>query len=204
MVEIKNLDKAFGNKVLFHDLNIKIDTGEFVVFSGVSGCGKTTLLNMIGSLEPLDSGQILVDGIDVGRKKNRQKYLAEKAGFLFQNFALIEDKTVKQNLEIIRKANRSGIGLDEALEQVGLADAKDKKIYMLSGGEQQRIALARLMFKKCDLILCDEPTGSLDRKNGERIMSILWEQNRKGKTVILVTHDEKYKQGGGRVIELGT
>ena len=192
MVEIKNLDKAFGNKVLFHDLNIKIDTGEFVVFSGVSGCGKTTLLNMIGSLEPLDSGQILVDGIDVGRKKN------------IQNFALIEDKTVKQNLEIIRKANRSGIGLDEALEQVGLADAKDKKIYMLSGGEQQRIALARLMFKKCDLILCDEPTGSLDRKNGERIMSILWEQNRKVKTVILVTHDEKYKQGGGRVIELGT
>lgn len=202
MVEIKNLKKSFGDRVLFNDLNMKIDDGEFVVFSGMSGCGKTTLLNMIGSLEAIDEGQIIVDGIDISLRKNQQKYLSQKVGFLFQNFALIEDKTVLDNLEIIKKSNRSDVTIDEALESVGLLDAKNKKVYTLSGGEQQRIALARLMIKKCDLILCDEPTGSLDRENGEKIMSIIWDMNKKGKTVILVTHDEKYKHDGGRIVEI--
>lgn len=202
MIEIKNLKKSFGNRILFENLNIQINTGEFVIFSGMSGCGKTTLLNMIGSLENFDSGKIIVDGIDISKRKNQQKYLSEKVGFLFQNFALIEDKTVKENLEIIRKPNRSNVSIDEALDKIGLSEAKDKKVYTLSGGEQQRIALARLIVKKCDLILCDEPTGSLDRVNGERIMSILWDMNKEGKTVILVTHDEKYKRSGGRIIEL--
>lgn len=202
MVEIKNLKKSFGDRVLFNNLNMKIDDGEFVVFSGMSGCGKTTLLNMIGSLETIDNGQIIVDGIDISLRKNQQKYLSQKVGFLFQNFALIEDKTVLDNLEIIKKSNRSDVSIDEALESVGLLDAKNKKVYTLSGGEQQRIALARLMIKKCDLILCDEPTGSLDRNNGEKIMSIIWDMNKKGKTVILVTHDEKYKHDGGRIIEI--
>ena len=202
MIEIKHLKKSFGDRVLFDNLNMKIDDGEFVVFSGMSGCGKTTLLNMIGSLEPMDEGEIIVDGIDICKRKNQQKYLSQKVGFLFQNFALIEDKTVLENLEIVRKSNRSEISIDEALDRVGLLDAKLKKVYTLSGGEQQRIALARLMIKKCDVILCDEPTGSLDQKNGEKIMSIIWTMNRKGKTVILVTHDEKYKQSGGRVVEL--
>lgn len=202
MIEIKNLNKSFGDRILFKNLNLQINTGEFVIFSGISGCGKTTLLSMIGSLEKFDSGEIIVDGIDISKRKNQHKYLSEKVGFLFQNFALIEDKTVKQNLEIIRKSNRSNVSIDEALDKVGLLETKDKKVYTLSGGEQQRIALARLIIKKCDLILCDEPTGSLDRINGERIMSILWNMNKEGKTVVLVTHDEKYKKIGGRVIDL--
>ncbi|MDE6567421.1 MAG: ATP-binding cassette domain-containing protein [Lachnospiraceae bacterium] len=202
MVEIKNLQKSFGERVLFQNFNLQINTGEFVVFSGMSGCGKTTLLSMIGGLEPFDSGEIMVDGIDISKKKNQQKYLGKKAGFLFQNFALIEDKTVKQNMEIIRKPNRSDISIDQALDTVGLLEMKDKKVYTLSGGEQQRIALARLMVKKCDLILCDEPTGSLDKVNGEKIMSVLWDMNKQGKTIILVTHDEEFKKTGGRIIEL--
>lgn len=202
MIEIKNLNKSFGDRILFKNLNLQINTGEFVIFSGMSGCGKTTLLSMIGSLENFDSGEIIVDGIDISKRKHQHKYLSEKVGFLFQNFALIEDKTVKQNLEIIRKSNRSNVSIDEALDKVGLLETKDKKVYTLSGGEQQRIALARLIIKKCDLILCDEPTGSLDRINGERIMSILWNMNKEGKTVVLVTHDEKYKKIGGRVIDL--
>lgn len=202
MIEIKHLNKSFGDRVLFQDLNLEISTGEFVVFSGMSGCGKTTLLNMIGSLEKFDSGEIIIDGIDISRRKNQQLYLSEKVGFLFQNFALIEDKTVRQNLEIIKKNSRSNISIDEALAKVGLLELKDKKVYTLSGGEQQRIALARLMTKKCDLILCDEPTGSLDEINGEKIMNILWDMNSEGKTVILVTHDEKYKKSGGKIIEL--
>lgn len=202
MVEIININKSFDNRPLFQNFSLQIESGEFVVFSGVSGCGKTTLLNMIGSIEKVDSGIIMVDGIDIGKRKNQQRYLSKKVGFLFQNFALIEDKTVKENLEIIKKYNRSEVSMEEALDRVGLSGKMDKKVYMLSGGEQQRLALARLMIKKCDLILCDEPTGSLDRKNGERIMMIIKELNQEGKTVILVTHDEKYKEIGGRIIEL--
>lgn len=202
MVEIININKSFDNRPLFQNFSLQIEAGEFVVFSGVSGCGKTTLLNMIGSIEKVDSGIIMVDGIDIGKRKNQQRYLSKKVGFLFQNFALIEDKTVKENLEIIKKYNRSEVSMEEALDRVGLSGKMDKKVYMLSGGEQQRLALARLMIKKCDLILCDEPTGSLDRKNGERIMMIIKELNQEGKTVILVTHDEKYKEIGGRIIEL--
>ncbi|SET56126.1 ATP-binding cassette domain-containing protein [[Clostridium] polysaccharolyticum] len=202
MIEIVNLKKSFGDKVLFDNLNLSIKTGEFIVFSGASGCGKTTLLNMIGSLEEYNSGKIIVDGMDIRKRRNQQKYLSQKVGFLFQNFALVEQKTVKQNLNMIKKINRSGVDMADALEKVGLPQVENEKIYTLSGGEQQRIALARLIMKKCDLILCDEPTGSLDRENGKKIMGIIKEMNKEGKTVVLVTHDEEFKKEGSRIIEL--
>ena len=202
MIEIQKLSKSFGSKTLFQDFNLSIKQGEYVVFSGASGCGKTTLLNMIGSLENYDSGHILVDGLDIGNRKNQQKYLREKVGFLFQNFALMEDKTVMENLEIVKKSNRSAVSIEEVLEKVGMEGSQSSKVYTLSGGEQQRIALARLMIKKCDLILCDEPTGSLDRDNGKKIMDLIMGMNQSGKTVILVTHDETYKSIGGRIVEL--
>ena len=157
---------------------------------------------MIGSLENYDSGHILVDGLDIGNRKNQQKYLREKVGFLFQNFALMEDKTVMENLEIVKKSNRSAVLIEEVLEKVGMEGSQSSKVYTLSGGEQQRIALARLMNKKCDLILCDEPTGSLDRENGKKIMDLIMGMKQSGKTVILVTHDETYKSIGGRIVEL--
>ena len=202
MIEIQKLSKSFGSKTLFQDFNLSIERGEYVVFSGASGCGKTTLLNMIGSLEDYDSGHILVDGLDIGNRKNQQKYLREKVGFLFQNFALRVDKTVMENLEIVKKSNRSAVSIEEVLEKVGMEGSQSSKVYTLSGGEQQRIALARLMIKKCDLILCDEPTGSLDRDNGKKIMDLIGGMNQSGKTVILVTHDETYKSIGGRIVEL--
>ena len=202
MIEIHKLSKSFGSKTLFQDFNLSIEQGEYVVFSGASGCGKTTLLNMIGSLEDYDSGHILVDGLDIGNRKNQQKYLREKVGFLFQNFALMEDKTVMENLEIVKKSNRSAVSIEEVLEKVGMEGSQSSKVYTLSGGEQQRIALARLMIKKCDLILCDEPTGSLDRENGKKIMDLIMGMKQSGKTVILVTHDETYKSIGGRIVEL--
>lgn len=202
MIKICNLSKSFGDKILFQDFNLTIPNGEFLVIMGGSGCGKTTLLNMIGSLEDIDSGKIIVDGIDITSKKNQRKYLSQKVGFLFQNFVLIEDKTVEQNLKIVKKPNRSNVNIDTALKRVGMLDTKNKKVYMLSGGEQQRIALARLMIKKCDLILCDEPTGSLDRNNAKKIIKILQEMNKTGKTIIMVTHDETLRELGGRVIEL--
>ncbi|MGE7843809.1 ATP-binding cassette domain-containing protein [Lysinibacillus sp. NPDC093712] len=202
MIEIKNLSKSFGNRELFKDFSLTIQDGEFIVFSGPSGCGKTTLLNMIGAIEQIDSGKILVDKMDISQKKNQLNYFGNKVGFLFQNFALIEDKTVSYNLKMIKQKNRSSISLEEALNSVGLLNKLNDKIYTLSGGEQQRIALARLMIKKCDIILADEPTGSLDKANADVVINILKNMNEDGKTIILVTHDEDIKKRGERIVEI--
>lgn len=202
MITIKNLSKSFGEKKLFDNYSLQINDGEFVIFTGVSGCGKTTLLNMIGSLEKADSGEIEVDGMDITQKKNQREYLKRKVGFLFQNFALVDNKTVEENLKLVKNNCRSGVSIEEALEMVGLSDKAKQKVYSLSGGEQQRAALARLIVKKCDCVLADEPTGSLDRKNADTVFSILEKINESGKTVIMVTHDESFREKGKRVIEL--
>lgn len=203
MVKFEKVSKAFGERILFRGVSFEIGDGEFVVFSGVSGCGKTTMLNMIGGLEELSGGKIYVDGVDISKRKNQLTYFKSKVGFLFQNFALVENKTVKENLELVKKSNRSNITIEQALEKVGLSDKLDSKVYTLSGGEQQRVALARLMVKKCDLILADEPTGSLDKENAKAVMKILKDMNKEqGKTIIMVTHDEELKNQGSRIIEL--
>lgn len=202
MVELKNISKAFGDKKLLNNYNLSIRDGEFVVFAGRSGCGKTTLLNMIGGLEKPDSGQILVDGTDIYKKRNMTEFFTYKVGFLFQNFALIEDKTVEQNLELVQKKARSEYSLDEVLKALGILDKKKEKIYKLSGGEQQRVALARLMYKQCDIILADEPTGSLDDTNATTVLEILHKMNRLGKIIILVTHSEKIMANEKKVIML--
>lgn len=203
MIVINQLTKTFDEQTIFEDLSLTIETGEFVVFSGPSGCGKTTLLNMIGGLEVADHGEIIVNGNNILKQKNLMPYFREQVGFLFQNFALIDNKTVKENLAIIKKKSRnSQISLEETLQFVGLASKMNSKVYKLSGGEQQRVALARLMLKKNQIILADEPTGSLDKKNAEEVMTILEAMHHSGKTVIVVTHDEEIKKRAKRVIQL--
>ncbi len=189
MIVLEHLKKQFSDKVLFEDFSLNIENNDFAILTGPSGCGKTTLLNMIGGIEPIDSGKIIVDDLDISIKSNLRLYYREYVGFLFQNFALIERKTVKENLELIKKNARSAITMEEALERVGLAGKENQKVYQLSGGEQQRIALARLMMKKCNVILADEPTGSLDRQNALQVMDILLSFQKMGKTIIMVTHD---------------
>lgn len=200
MIQIENLSKSFGDHVVFQNFNEVIQTGEMVGFSGVSGCGKTTLLNMIGGIEPFDEGKILVDDIDISNKRNHLEYYRKKVGFLFQNFALIDDKTVYENLKMVKY--RVDKTIEEVLEKVEMSHALHQKVYQLSGGEQQRVALARLMLKQCDLILADEPTGSLDRANAKRVMDLLSGLHEEGRTVIVVSHDEQIKKSLGRVIEL--
>lgn len=202
MIEIKELCKKFDDKILFSDYNLTIEDGEFIVLSGESGAGKTTLLNMIGGLEPIDSGKILVDGKDITKRKNKLQYYRDVVGFLFQNFALVDKKTVKQNLKLVKKKSKNGITIEEALEKVGLSDKINTKVYKLSGGEQQRVALARLIVKNSNIILADEPTGSLDEKNAQGVMKILMDLNKEGKTVILVTHVESYKTIGDRCVDV--
>ncbi|WP_058953092.1 ATP-binding cassette domain-containing protein [Clostridium tyrobutyricum] len=202
MIEIKKVTKKFDEKVVFKDFSLTIEDGDFIIFSGPSGCGKTTLLNMIGAIEKIDSGEIIADGIDIKNKKNHLNYFRTKVGFLFQNFALIDNKTVKENLKLVKNNCKTNLSIEEALRTVGLEEKLNKKVYTLSGGEQQRVALARLMLKKCDIILADEPTGSLDKKNAESVLDILKQLNKQGKTIILVTHDENIKKQGNRVVNL--
>ncbi len=202
MIEIKQLCKSFEKSVIFDGFNLSVKTGDFAVFSGASGAGKTTLLNMIGSIEPVDSGSICVDGIDITQKKNQINYLKTKVSFLFQNFALIENKTVLENLKIIKGKAKNDVTIEAALAKVGMSDKLHEKVYKLSGGEQQRIALARVMIKKCDIVLADEPTGSLDRKNADNVISLLKDLNAIGKTVIMVTHDPNYQNIGNLTIAL--
>jgi len=190
MIEIINLNKAFSEKVLFNNFNVSIQKGAFAVVTGESGCGKTTLLNMIGAIEKIDSGKITIDGVDVSVAKNHKQLFREKYGYLFQNFALVENKTVEENLSFVMKKYSSGISIAEALERVSLSGFRKKKVYKLSGGEQQRVSLARLILKKCNLILADEPTGSLDKNNALRVLEILKGLNDDSKTVIIVTHND--------------
>ena len=202
MIEIKNMNKSFGDKVIFKDFNLEIKDQEFVVLSGKSGSGKTTLLNIIGGIEKVDSGLVSVDNQDITKEKNLLDYFRYTVGFLFQNFALIERETVYENLKLVKKRCRTDTSIEDALKMVGLEDKRNQKVYTLSGGEQQRVALARLLIKKCKLILADEPTGSLDRENANMVISILKEYQKMGKTVCLVTHDDYIKTLGERVVYL--
>jgi len=202
MINIVDLYKKYDDKILFDKFNCVIEDGDFCVFCGESGCGKTTLLNMIGCLEKPDAGTIIVDGIDIWKYKKKRYLFSDKFGFLFQNFVLLEDKTVYQNLNIIQKKSRTELSIDDVLTEVGLLNKRDMPVYKLSGGEQQRIALARLMLKKCDIIFADEPTGSLDDGNADAVMNILHSLNNKGKTIILVTHNNKIISNEKKVIRL--
>ncbi len=202
MIELTEITKTFGEKILFQNFSLQIADGEFVVFTGKSGCGKSTLLNIIGGLEKPDSGSVTVNGTDIYKRKNQKAYFSEMVNFLFQNFALMEDKTVKENLNIVPKKHREAISPEEALAAVGLEDKMETKVYKLSGGEQQRVALARVMLKKCKIVLADEPTGSLDKENAAAVMDMLLKLNDLGKTVILVTHSLEIIPKRARVIAL--
>lgn len=202
MIQLINLCKQYDARVLFSNFELIIDNGEFVVFSGASGCGKTTLLNMIGGIENPDSGEIVIDGVNICREKHKKDFYLYKVGFLFQNFALLENMTVRQNLQLIPRKARTNLSIEEALSKVGLKDMEEIKTYKLSGGEQQRVALARLMLKKCDIVLADEPTGSLDERNASDVMKILHQLNDDGKTVIVVTHNPTIIEKERRVVRL--
>ncbi len=202
MIELKNVTKKYDDRVIIDDLSLTIKDGEFVVFSGPSGCGKTTLLHLIGTIEPASSGTILINGKDIRNRRNQEHVLKYDIGFLFQNFALVDKKTVRDNILLVPKICRSGITVEEALDFVGLANLIDTRVYKLSGGEQQRVALARLLFKKCSIILADEPTGSLDDGNAAMVMDLLIKLKETGRTIVMVTHNAKQKKVADRVIEL--
>ena len=205
MIEIKNLNKKFNDKVIFNNLNLTIEDGKMLAISGASGYGKTTLLNILGKLDKEYDGNIIIDNKNL-KTITQTNYLRNTIGYLFQNYALADNLTVTRNLDFSLKYSddKSLEAKENALEMVGL-DPKEylnKKIYTLSGGEQQRVALARLFLKPCSIILADEPTGSLDVKNRDVVLEILRKMNEHGKTVIVVTHDPYVLTVCDRVIKI--
>lgn len=198
MIEVRGISKKFNEKVVFEELSFTLDSGSMIAIIGESGSGKTTLLNCLGQLEEVDKGEIFINGEKILRKHKR-KFFQEQAGFLFQNFALIDNEMVKKNLQLVTKDQSKIVA---ALEKFQVEQLLNQKIFRLSGGEQQRVALARLFLKNPPLIFADEPTASLDQKNKEIVIQTLQELNRQGKTVIVVTHDLELAKRLGRVIDL--
>jgi putative ABC transport system ATP-binding protein len=207
MIKIEGMNKSFQRKTLFKDFNLEVGSGEFIGIMGKSGQGKTTLLNMMGTLEKPDSGMVEIMGHRLDNKKTQRFLLRNHIGFIFQNYALIDNATVNENLEIALKHKKmtkqqKREAMTNALTEVGLKDYEKEKIHTLSGGEQQRVALARLLLKDPDIILADEPTGSLDVENRDRIVSLFQQLHNRGKTIIMVTHDEDLSQVFSRKIQL--
>ena len=179
MIKLENVSKSYSKSIL-KNISLEIKQGEFVAIVGESGKGKSTLLNIIGLLEKADSGKVFIDGecnIEPNSSK-AAKVLRYKINYLFQNFALIDEKNVYKNLMLSLqyvKANkkRKIQMIDSVLSKVGLEGYGNRKVFELSGGEQQRVAIARCMLKPCKIVLADEPTGSLDINNRDRVLKLL-------------------------------
>ncbi|MBD7913465.1 MULTISPECIES: ABC transporter ATP-binding protein [Clostridium] len=207
MIEIINICKAFNRKIIFKDFSLKVKSGEFIGIVGKSGQGKTTLLNIMGTLEKADSGIVKIMDKEIQTKKMKRILLRDHLGFIFQNYALIDNSSVNENLEIALKHKKMNKkqkydAISLALKEVGLVDYGREIVHTLSGGEQQRVAIARLLLKDPSLIFADEPTGSLDSENRDIIVSLFQKLHKQGKTIIMVTHDKSLTKFFSRVIEL--
>lgn len=209
IITLEKVSKYYGNRVIFEDFDLNIDEGEFIFITGESGSGKSTLLNMIGLLEQPSRGEIKIKGYinPTINSKTGIQLLRNEISYLFQEYGLIENETVKYNLQIAEKFKKingkeKNKEMLEALEAVGLGNILNEKIYKLSGGEQQRVALAKCILKPSDIILADEPTGSLDKKNKIVVMEILKKLHNSGKTIVMVSHDETIKHFATRSIQL--
>lgn len=181
-----------------------IEQGELVCILGPSGAGKTTALNILGGMDSANSGQVLVDGIDITQLKNKSlvNYRRNDIGFVFQFYNLIQNLTALENVEMAVQLTKDSFSPVETLEKVGLAERQKNFPAQLSGGEQQRVAIARALAKNPKLLLCDEPTGALDYHTGKQILSLLVDTCRKEKiTVIIITHNSAIGQIADKVIK---
>ncbi|MGL4589967.1 MAG: ABC transporter ATP-binding protein [Mycoplasmatales bacterium] len=203
MIKLTNIEIAYKNNVVQSNFNLNVKAGEYIVLTGKSGSGKTSILYILGMLLYPTNGTVEICGIKNPKLNSKEglKLLQDKIGFIFQNFVLVEAETVKQNLMYALDPNAE-FTIEEALEYVGLSGYEEKFIHELSGGEQQRIAIARVLVKQFDIILGDEITGSLDSENRDIVLGLLDKLNKLGKTIILVTHDEYVANRIGRRIRI--
>ena len=209
-VEIMDVTKKYGDRVIFDHINMEIREGEMTALIGPSGCGKSTLLNMIGLLEDLSNGKIRIFGKEIPKINSRKATMLRRntVNYLFQSSALVGDMTVYQNLMLamhfVRISQKEKeIRINRMLHEVGLPKMKSAVVNTMSGGEQQRVALARTLLKPGKLILADEPTGALDEKSAEKVFLLLRDLCvQYKKTVIMVTHNMELAQQTDQVVNL--
>ena len=178
-------------------VSLEIEEGDFVVILGPSGAGKSTVLNILGGMDTCDEGKIIIDKTDISKFNNKQltKYRRHDVGFVFQFYNLVQNLTAKENVELATQISKNSLDVDKTLELVGLEDRKDNFPSQLSGGEQQRVSIARAIAKNPKLLLCDEPTGALDYNTGKQVLKTLQDTCRNtGTTVIVFTHNSAIAQ----------
>lgn len=213
MIKIENLTKVFRTTevetLALNDVSLEVKENEFVAIMGPSGCGKSTLLNIMGLLDQPTAGSYYLDGMEVGRlrEKDRTEVRKGKIGFVFQSFNLIDELNVFENVELpltylkipaVERRRR----VNEILSRMNISHRAGHYPQQLSGGQQQRVAIARAVVSGPKLILADEPTGNLDSKNGQEVMELLTELNKEGTTIVMVTHSQRDAGFAGRVISL--
>ncbi len=207
-IEVKNLYKTYdvGGKPFnaLDGVNLSIDQGEFVVILGPSGAGKSTLLNLLGGMDTVTKGSILIDDEDISKLDSigLTKYRANDVGFIFQFYNIMPTLTVLENVNLVKDVTETDMDADKVLKSVGLERNKDKFPNELSGGEQQRVSIARAIMKNPKVLLCDEPTGALDSKTGVDVLKLLRSQCDEDTTVIVVTHNSLIAEIADRVINI--
>lgn len=197
MIGIETLAKSYGARTLWTDVNLNLKEGQLTALVGPSGSGKSTLLNCLGLLDEPTSGVIRYEDRDITRLSPgaARRFRRDVLGYLFQNYALVENATIAQNLDVAlrvrgRRRHAARAAMAQALERVGLGGRERDRVSRLSGGEQQRVALARLLVKEPRLVLADEPTGALDRGNTEMVVDVLRFMADSGCAVVIATHDD--------------
>ncbi|GBD65118.1 ABC transporter ATP-binding protein [Tetragenococcus halophilus] len=208
-IEIKDSTKKFktgDTEIIANDaLTFSIEKGELVVILGASGAGKSTLLNILGGMDTNTSGQVMIDGNDISAysAKDLITYRRHEVGFVFQFYNLVQNLTTKENVELASEIAKNPLDAVDVLTEVGLNDRIDNFPAQLSGGEQQRVSIARAIAKNPKILLCDEPTGALDSQTGKQILQILQDRSRKqGATVIIVTHNSAIAPIADRVVRM--
>ena len=208
-VKLENVSKIYGSKevkiVAVDEISFQIAEGEFVVIVGPSGAGKTTVLNILGGMDKATRGKVLVDGHDIAGYTNKQltAYRREDIGFVFQFYNLVPNLTALENVELALQICKNPLDAKTVLSEVGLKDRLGNFPAQLSGGEQQRVSIARALAKNPKLLLCDEPTGALDYQTGKAILKLLQDMCReKGMTVIVITHNSALTPMADRVIKI--
>ena len=206
MIELRNINKGFDDRIVLENLNYNFYEGNSYALIGASGAGKTTLLNIIGKLEEADSGDIIVNDINLNNIKEKD-YFKNYLSYLFQNFGLIENKSIQENLMLAFVGEKIGKlekeqKMNEALKRVHLNVKLNRKIYTLSGGEAQRVALAKTILKDSPIILADEPTASVDQKNSEEIIELILRLKKENKIIIIATHSPDIYNQVDHILEI--
>lgn len=207
LIILSGICKRYGTKQIFEDFNLTVEQGEFLCITGKSGCGKTTLLNIVGLMEQPEDGSVEICGIRNPSGREKMKLRRNHLSYYFQNNGLIEDETVDYNLSIAQHFKKLSpyekrTEREEILKRFGLVNILSKKIYTLSGGEQQRVALAQCFIKPSDIVLLDEPTSSLDPETKEVVAEHIIRLHDEGRTILLVTHDLQMQELSSRTIRL--